>query len=384
MLTPSCTSAEELSLSLELTDGWELASTGETETPEMSSKLTFVPGQVPGTVASALREQHAWRIGDGARFDRAEHWFRCRFEASPAESGEQLCLHVGGIATLATVWLNGEEILNSNSMFAGHEVDVTALVRHRNDLLIVCRRLSAALREHRGKQPAARWRTRVVAEQQLRWFRTTLLGRAPGFSAEPEPVGPWRPIVLVRRRKIVVEDLSREVHLEASAGVIAVHLRVRALQEGAAPVSGRLVAADSSVALDWHESEGRHHGSAILRIPNVIRWWPHTHGEPALYPLRVELELADGSITRFEDVPVGFRSVDAGPDPTGDSGLALKINETAVFCRGVVWTPPDVVALVSDPEGVLQRLRLLRECGFNLIRLVATTVYENEAFHCLF
>ena len=67
-------------------------------------------------------------------------------------------------------------------MFASHEVNVSTLVRERNELLIVCRSLEAAMRQQRRRQPFARWRTRVVAEQQLRWFRTTLLGRAPGFA----------------------------------------------------------------------------------------------------------------------------------------------------------------------------------------------------------
>ena len=91
-----------------------------------------------------------------------------------------ILLRLGGIATLAEVRLNGERILESNSMFASYEVNVSHLIRDRNELLIACYPLTAALRERRGARPAARWRTRVVSQQQLRWFRTTLLGRAPG------------------------------------------------------------------------------------------------------------------------------------------------------------------------------------------------------------
>jgi beta-mannosidase len=167
---------EELSLGIPLDTGWEMASTPEPARPGNLSGLRFIPARVPGTAASALREQKAWHFGDGVRFDASEHWFRCRFEAAPVEPGEEIILSLGGIATVAEVWLNGEKILTSSSMFASHELDVSTLVRDRNELLIVCRSLSAALRERRRQAPAARWRTRVVAEQQLRWFRTTLLG----------------------------------------------------------------------------------------------------------------------------------------------------------------------------------------------------------------
>ena len=127
--------------SIPLDTGWEMASTAEPAMAANLSSLHFIPARVPGTVASALREQRAWRIGDGVRFDASEHWFRCRFDAAPAEPGEEIILRLGGIATLAEVWLNGEKILKSNSMFASHEVDVSTLVRDHNELLIVCRSL---------------------------------------------------------------------------------------------------------------------------------------------------------------------------------------------------------------------------------------------------
>ena len=373
---------EELSLSIPLDTGWEMASTAEPAMAANLSGLRFIPARVPGTVASALREQKAWQFGDGVRFDASEHWFRCRFDASPAEPGEEIILRLGGIATLAEVWLNGEEILTSSSMFASHDVDVSALVRERNELLIVCRSLSAALRERRRQPPTARWRTRVVAEQQLRWFRTTLLGRAPGFAPEPEPVGPWRPVTLVRRRQIVFEDWSRQVDVDGSDGLISVDLRLRTLESGAKPVSGRLLVGDTSAPLELEESGDRYHARAALRIPNVRCWLPHTHGEPALHPLRAELQLIDGSTVTFEDVPVGFRSIETGADP-GEQGLAFKINGVSIFCRGVVWTPPDAVALAASPAVVRERLQLLRDGGFNLIRLAGTTVYECENFHRL-
>ncbi len=361
---------------------WEMASTIGPASPATLISLHFIPARVPGTVASVLREQQAWRIGDRAPFDASEHWFRCRFEGEPAEPGEEIVLTFGGIATIAEVWLNGEPILKSNSMFASHEVEVSALLRDRNELLIVCRPLTAAMREQRRQPPVARWRTRVVSEQALRWFRTTLFGRAPGFASEPEAVGPWRPVTLVRRSGMVVESWSRTAHVNGSSGVVQVHLQVRSLQSGIVPIYGRLLAGDTETAFEWQEQDGRYHGRAVLSIPNVLRWWPHTHGRPTLYPLRAELQFADGSTTVFEDVPVGFRSIDGGKQPAVD-GIALRVNGTSVFCRGVVWTPPDAVTLAAPPDVIRERLCLLRDGGFNMIRLAGTTVYESEIFHRL-
>ena len=378
MTATSCLQSVELSTEIRLSKGWEMAAAEDPAPRDAPGSLRFVPAQVPGTVASALRGRRLWRMGDGVTFDNREYWFRCRFDATLAEHGEEIVLRMGGIATIADVWLNGEAILHSDSMFATHQVEVSHLICRSNELLIACHPLSTALREKRGRQPAARWKTRVVGQQQLRWFRTTLLGRAPGFSAEPEAVGPWRPVALVRRRMIAIENWSREVSLdqvslENETGVVRVQFRMRVLEGGARPVSGSLASGDMTSPLEWNQAGAEMIASAELRIPNADRWWPHTHGRPVLYPLRVDVQLADGTVASFEDVPVGFRSIDAG--------LPITVNGTRVFCRGVIWTPPDVASLAADPSVTRERLRLLRDGGFNMVRLAGTMVYEDEAFH---
>ena len=368
---------EDVAVNVPLDTGWEMASSPEPVDCVSAAALRFIPAKVPGTVASALREQKAWRRGADTHFDASEHWFRCSFSAEPVESGEEMILRFGGIATVAEVFLNSQKILQSSSMFASHDVDVSTLVRDRNEILIVCRSLSTAMRERRRQLPVARWKTRVVAEQQLRWFRTTLLGRAPGFAPEPEPVGPWRPITLVRRRRIVVEDWTRQADLEGSDGTVRVELRVRSLDTEARPVNGRLQVGDAEAAIEFEEHGDVHYGRASVSISNVLTWWPHTHGQPTLYPVRVKLDLADGSTVILDDLPDGFRSIAI------DGDMALRVNGTPIFCRGVVWTPPDAVSLNASTDVLRQRLELLRDGGFNLIRLAGTTIYESEDFHRL-
>jgi beta-mannosidase len=112
-------------------------------------------------------------------------------------------LRLEGIATIAKVYLNGELVLESDSMFASHALDVSGRLRRHNELVIHCLALGPLLRERR--RPRARWRTRLVSEGNLRFFRTMLLGRTPGFAPGPAAVGPWRGVHLERRRRIAVE-----------------------------------------------------------------------------------------------------------------------------------------------------------------------------------
>lgn len=215
---------------LALTDGWRVASApaGLLLRPEAARELAYVPVTVPGTVAGAFA------LRNGRRYDQDDWWFRCRFAADGVRAGELVALRFGGIATIAEVWLNGEQILESSSMFARHEVDVTTSLREENELVIVCRALQTALRVRR---PRPRWRTKVVADQQLRWIRTTLLGRAPGFAPDSEPVGPWRPVELVRTRRVSVRGWTRRV----TGNEFTLGFHVRPLDEGAQISRGRLI-----------------------------------------------------------------------------------------------------------------------------------------------
>jgi beta-mannosidase len=375
-MTAPAAAERELQLEVPLAAGWEMASA-----PEASEPTAFLPASVPGTVAAALRAQGAWRMGEGARFDESHYWYRCLFDAQPAARNEELALRFGGLATLAEVSLNGETILESESMFAAHEVNVSRLIREHNELRIAFRPLSRALDGLRRRSPAPRWRSRLVSHPQLRWIRTTLLGRAPGFSPEPQAVGPWRAVSLLRRRKAAVESWTRRLSLDGSSGIAVVQIRIRTIA-GARIEKARIVTAESDAELglldvgdDMVEARG------VLRIRDVARWWPHTHGEPALYPIWVELQFSDGSTARFQDAPAGFRTLDSGSRPEIDADLSLRLNETPVFCRGAVWTPPDIVTLNASSETVESRLLLLRDGGFNMVRLPGTAIYETEDFH---
>jgi len=349
--------------SVQLTEGWSMASTTDAlPSPAEACALSWIPTRLPATVASVLREHKQWQRGSGARFDASDHWFRCQFPAPAESANERASLRFDGIATLAEIWLNGELILTSQSMFAANEIDVTGKLQPVNDLVIVCRSLARCLKEKRRQQPAARWRTRVVAEQQLRWFRTTMLGRAPGFAPEPEPVGPWRPVSL-RRRSIAVENFERTTRLDGDAGIVSVSF----ISEG--PGEGLLTVGEHSAPLQWDGPRAH----ATLRIPSVNKWWPHTHGAPALYPLRVEVS---GNI--IEESSAGFRAINS----TGE-GLSLNVNGIAVFSRGLVWMPPDIVSLASSPETLRHHLTSFRDSGFNLIRIPGTTFYQDETFHSL-
>jgi beta-mannosidase len=335
---------------MNLDEGWQVACTspGRCAGPADldGAALAWTPARVPGTAAGAVG-------ADGRDFDGQDWWFRCRFAAAdPAETE----LRLDGIATVSEVYLNGELVLGSESMFAAHRVDVGNRLDADNELVIVCRALAPLLAQRR--RPRARWRTRVINAGNLRWYRTMMFGRSPGFAPGPAPVGPWRPVSLAAPDPLA--SLRVRARVVGSDGIVTV----------TAPQTtdpGRYEVRLGAVSAPLH-------ADAELRIPDAARWWPHTHGEPVLHDLSV---VRDGETVACRRV--GFRALGWADDIARD-GVDLHVNDVPVWVRGAVWTPPDLVSMAPGEAQLRGLLKHVRDAGMNMVRVVGTGAYESPAF----
>jgi len=294
--------------------------------------LDWIKARVPGTAAAAT--------GDPERdYDSEDWWFRTELPRGGI-------LRLDGIATVAEVWLGGKKLLTSESMWARHAVPVEG-----GELAIRCRALAPLLAERRT--PRARWRTRLVKDGNLRWFRTSVFGRAPGFAPGPAPVGPWRPVTLGESPPV---PFALRPRLEGDAGVLA----VRAPAGSEVELAGRVLALPE--------------GAGELRVPGIAPWWPHTHGKPALHD--VVLRAGGQELARRR---VGFRTLESAGEIERD-GLDLHVNGVPIWARGAVWTPVDPVGLAPSRAALRGTLERARDAGMNLLRIPGTCVYESPDF----
>ena len=380
--------------SVELCASWELCATAPEAFADpvalAAASPTWLPAAVPSTVASTLRASGAYSLdGSVRRFDAEEFWYRTRFRCAPPESDEAVVLVCEGLATVADVYLNGRLLFSSQDMFVEHEHRIDELLNgdatSDNELAIRFRSLDALLT---ARRPRPRWRAPMVENQQLRWFRTTLLGRTPGWSPPAAPVGPWRPIRIERRRVLDVSDVRLRATVEQRVGVLDVSCEIRVLTRA----KGASVAAAPSqtattleVELEVEHGAVKHRASlhrdgerwvGRLEIPEAELWWPHTHGKPAQHVAR--LRVRGQRAVDVELGAVGFRTLELQRAP--EDGFALRINGVRVFCRGACWTPLDPVSLQASPEAITAAIEQARAAGMNMLRVGGTMVYEDDAF----
>ena len=345
---------------------------GAHATPTELPTSGWLPFAVPGTVASALIANGV--AIDDVDLDDRDAWIR--FSAIVPEGAGALRLRFGGIATIAEIWIDGVSRATSNSAMREVVIELPAATRGEIAVVMVCRSLTAALG---ARKPRPRWKTRLVKHQQLRWWRTPLVGRIPGWSAGPAPVGPYRAITLERSSAIDVlrcsltarafERDAREYDGASDTGMVDVDVTLA----GNASAATLHVGESHEPLAMTSNADGTTRFRGRMRISSPPRWWPHTHGEPT----RMAASIVVGGGTVIELGHIGFRSVEV----VDADRFALRINGADVFARGASWLPLDATSLAPSRDDIAAELHRARAAGVNMLRISGTGVYETDAFY---
>lgn len=337
-----------------------------------SETTEWLPATAPGTVASALRDAGLWDFDHPTDIDGRDWWWQSKFLRPSAAGSCELVL--SGLATLAEIWLNGRRLLVTDNMFREYRLDIQAELQDENELVIGFRSLTTALQV---KRPRPRWKTNLVSHQQLRWFRSTLLGHMPGWSPPVPTVGPWRAIrIETAAVRVISPHLTTEVRNDR--GIVNLRCRV----SSAIPlISATLCVGAVESALDIEASGQDSHVDlhGRLELPRPELWWPHTHGSPHLYDATLKLSTIDGTVS----IPlnrVGFRHLEIN---RVDGGFGVQINGQPIYCRGACWTVSDLFTLDGTAEQLRRDLQCARDAGANMLRVGGTMIYESDAYLAL-
>lgn len=351
---------------------------GAVSTPDQldDRDSNWKPASVPGTVAHDLLKAGDWDMQHPPEIDKQDWWYRTTF-AGPADPSVSapVTLCFDGLATIAEVWLNGTQLGTTDNMFRSHRFEITQELRPQNELAIVFRSVTADLQK---KRPRPRWKTNLVNHQQLRWRRTTLLGRIPGWSPPVPTIGPWRDI-RIEYAPVTLSDPHWVTSVDGTDGLVS----FRGLVQSTSSIDRVIIrVGDVETIVSGEELEATDGDSwsiqASLTIPNAPLWWPHTHGEPHRLPCELVIE-SNHDQYKFDCGQIGFRSVRVNQE----SGFSIEVNGESIYCRGSCWTVSDVFTVHGTEESLRRDLTLARDAGANMLRVVGTMAYESDLFYSL-
>lgn len=334
-----------------------------------TDKFPSIKAIVPGTVAQTLHENNLWDIDSQRNFDSSDWWYSTTFDLVDMEN-ELIELNFEGLATLCDIWVNGQLIHQSRSMFLTFKLNISNIIKPHNTLHLCFRSLTAELKV---KKPRPRWKTKLVDHQNLRWIRTTLLGKIPGWSPPISAVGPWKPITFTE--PCVPQNVKLTASVKEAKGLVDIEFELF----GQHNLIDEVIVTVGDIAHKLNQSSNgncmRAHGQLVFE--NVKLWWPHTHGEPYLHPVKIEV-ISTQSRQIYELPSIGFKRVHV--DQT-KGGYDLHVNDQLIFCRGACWTINDIISLVGNEKQLENTLVLMKQAGANMIRVGGTMVYEQNLFY---
>ncbi len=332
-------------------------------------------------VAEAIRQGHLSAPPEG--LDSVDWWYQLSLPSEqPGADGEaDMAWHLQapGLATLAELWLDDERLLVQANQFLPMDVDIGPVLRWSGrTLTLVFRSLDKALL---AKRPRPMWKAPMVRHQQLRWWRTSLFGRSPSWTPPVPLIGPTGPLCLVQAGPVRCDAM--QLHTDWQHGEGRLHLQAQVHSPLALQGAELLLSRDGQIQtcplVLVAKGGACFEVSADLALPGVLPWWPHTHGEPALYGAQIRWNSVDATAGGAQDLGLlGFRRVELD---TAQGDFHVHINGRSLFARGVNLLPPEPTLADLDAQGWRHALQPYVDAGMNMLRIPGNMAYGSEAFY---
>lgn len=323
-------------------------------TPPHAHEETYLStkaGAAPGAASPGYNDNE-WRVLDlphdfvvEGPFDGADNvsqgyrpkgvgWYRKSFRLEESDAGKHIELQFGGIATTATIWVNGNIVRHNWSGYDSAYIDITAFARFGGRNVVAVRADSS---------PFQGWWYEGGGIYRHVW----LVKRAPvhlitdGVYAHPRHKGG--------------EDW--EIPVEATLENIGEHPADATVETVVIDPDGKLVARGSGTVRVGPLDQGIARFAISVSAPR--RW---SIEEPTLYQVRTSVQLS-GQTVDEDAASIGFRT------QRFDPAQGFFLNDRHVKIKGVCIHQDHAGLGVALPDSIVDfRVRRLKEMGCNAIR----------------
>ena len=346
----------------------------------------WLPASVPGCVHTDLLA--AGQIPDPL-FGKNElnlQWIeRCAWEyravfqlTGSVLEEEKIELVCDGLDTVATIFVNGKKIGDSNNMFVAHRWELKRNLRvGRNELSV---RFDSAMRYIEEN------RTRFSPPKEF----CDPVGNSARIRKQQCQFGwDWGP-------RFVTAGIWRDLRIEGWSESRLAHVRISQLHHDDGSVILNLepelvgktkgvevIATCSFAGKQVARGSGKTKTLRIhIKSPEI--WWPAGQGDQSLYDLEITAQDSSGRELGKICRRVGLRTIalDRHPDQWGES-FQFLVNGRAVFIKGANWVPAHSFVAGLKRENYARDLKSAVAANMNCIRLWGGNVYESEHFYDL-
>lgn len=343
-----------------------------------------VPGNVELDLVRAGVEKDPYfgtNVSSFRKYEFYSWWFVRSFEVPKEMAGKDLILHLDGIDTFGTVFINSQKVGECANMLIAHEFDVTSYVKPCEEN-IICIHIASAMNKARQYEfPVGMGVSEHMGDEYL------ALRKAPhsfgwDISARFLSAGLWKDIGIYARNKTYIKEVYYAmVGLAENRARIACVFRFAAGEPAIEDYSVRVTGICGQSSFSKTMKVTFPAGNLFFEVEKPALWWPKGYGEPNLYEMEFQL-LHKGQVVDVRTGKFGIRmaEVDASCDEKNGGEFLIRINGVPVFAKGTNWVFLD--CMHSRDADRLQRAHdLLEDLGCNMVRCWGGNVYESDRFY---
>jgi beta-mannosidase len=339
----------------------------------------WLSARVPGSVQQTLLEHSLIPDPFYGLNEKEVQWvgerdwlYRTTFQVTSdllAKSHLDLCFD--GLDTFAIVYLNGEQILETNNMFVPYRVSIKEVAKLGDNELVI--HFESALRRGRELEAIHGKRPRWNGDSSRLYVRKAQYHYGWDWGPVILCVGPWR--------DVYVESYETRLAYVLTSTRLANDFKYAELD-----VTVTLEGANAEVTLELYSCEGMlleakrvtdpSKQTFTLETPEL--WYPHGYGEQPLYKLVVKLT------DEMQEFKIGFRDVEIVQESVADekgSSFFFKVNDIEMFIGGANWIPDDLMLNRISPERYRERITQARDANMTMLRVWAGGIYEPDIFY---
>lgn len=303
-----------------------------------------------------------------------------RFTATADEIAGYLTLTLENVDCIATVYLNGEAIAETQNQFVRYDIDVTGKVKSGDNTL----RIEFAVTKDVAKTRAdahpfpipytANYLSNDLPGIHLNFVRKTACHAGWDWGIRLMPTGIYGRMA-IRRSRLARQESVTVVQAHGKKSVeLAITTRVFAFAEGSVEITHEIDGQKlvDKVVVRPGENQFSHH----VTIRNPKLWWPAGQGEQPLYDLWTTL---DGEVTKRR---LGLRQLDWVVEKDEiDHSFKVRVNGRDISMFGANWIPADAIPSRITPTVVRDLLESARAANMNMLRIWGGGQYEPEWFY---
>jgi len=302
------------------------------------------------------------------------------FTASAADIDGYLTLTLSEIDCVATVYLNGEPVLEADNSFVRYDIDVTGKVREGDNHLkidfAVTREVAKARAEaHPFPIPFTKnYQTNGLEGVHMNFVRKAACHAGWDWGICLMPTGVYG-TMSIRKSRLARQE-SVEVSQAHGKNSVELTLKTRlfAFAHGEVELQHEIDGQTITDKVVVNKGENVVTHNVTIREPRL--WWPAGQGEQPLYELVTSLE---GEVTRRK---IGLRKLEWVVEPDEiDHTFKCRINGRDVTMMGANWIPADAIPSRITPAAVRDLLESARAANMNMLRIWGGGQYEPDFFY---